>query len=401
MLGRIRRFVFSSAAVIDVRRGHASKLQSCLDSGADANWRTKYGPGYHLLDIATLHGHLDVVTTLLSAGGNPNLKNDDGSTPLHTAARVTRPTIMEALIEAGGNPNDRDEEDATVLHRALMFGVDDTSPSLRITSDNKVIPGADPIAENHDLVGVVETLINAGANPDAEFRSVGTAVHMVAKRDALIPTARRDYGITEALLDTMKKGGANIDRNTVHLSEIAPIHVAVRSGPDTIRILLRAGAKPDTEALNGATALHHAVVVYKAEPGIGLGSIEALLEGGANPNARTWTGAQTSSYRERTFRAAMELDDLDDIYSDRITHGDRTRISESLSFAWPDVVGGLTPLHMAARLNLADVVRVLRLRGGDPDLVDENGMSPLDVAENQGCAAAADALRERLDEGPE
>ena len=395
MLGRIRRYVYSRAAVLDVRRGHAAKLQACLDAGADANWRTQHGPGFHLLDIAVLHGHLEIVNTLLSAGANPNAKNDDGSTPLHTAARVARPAILDALLEAGGNPNDRDEDDVTVLHRAIMFRVDDTSRGQRITAEDKVVLGADPTAESQDLVGVVRILINAGADPNAEMRNVGTAVHLVAKRDTLIPASERDSGVTEALVDIMKKGGADIDRKTVYLSEMAPIHAAVRTGPDMIRILLRAGANPDTEALHGVTALHHAFLVHKAEPGVCLGSIKALLEGGANPNSRTWTGVQTSAYRERAFQAARELDEASE------TFGDRTRILDRLSSAWSDAVGGLTPLHLAARFNLADVIRVLRLGGADPDLVDENGMTPLELAERWDCTAAADALRESLDEEPE
>ena len=233
MLGRIRRYVYSRAAVIDVRRGHAAKLQACLDAGADANWRTQPGPGFHLLDIAVLHGHLEIVNTLLSAGANPNAKNDDGSTPLHTAARVARPAILDALLEAGGNPNDRDEDDVTVLHRAIMFRVDDTSRGQRITAEDKVVLGADPTAESQDLVGVVRILINAGADPNAEMRDVGTAVHLVAKRDTLIPAPERDSGVTEALVDIMKKGGADIDRKTVCLSEMAPIHAAVRTGHDS------------------------------------------------------------------------------------------------------------------------------------------------------------------------
>ena len=88
----------SSAAVIDARRGDVAKLQTMLDHGADANWRTEHGSGFHLLDLAIAHGHLEIVNTLLGAGADPNAKNDDGSTPVHhrRQRRSTRDTECAA-----------------------------------------------------------------------------------------------------------------------------------------------------------------------------------------------------------------------------------------------------------------------------------------------------------------
>ena len=394
--GGIPKELVSSAAVVDVRRGDVAKLRTCLNNGADANWRTAHGPGFHLLDIAILHGHLEIVNILLGAGADPNAKNDDGSTPVHTAASVARPAIMYALLEAGGNPDERDDEDATALHGATMFGTGRVPRSQRITDEDELVFGADPAVERQDPVDVARILIDAGADPNAEIRDGGgTPVHFLALRDRGVPATERNSGIIEALVATMKNGGADINRKTAGLANLAPIHMAVRTGPDAVRILLKEGADPDAEALHGATALHHAVRVHGTEPGGCLDSTKALLEGGANPNSRTWTGVQTDSYKEHAFRAAEELDAAMGARG----HGNETW-SDLLSSFWTDAVGGLTPLHVAARLNLADAVRVLRLSGADEDLVDENEMTPLEVAERWNCVDAAAALRERLDREP-
>ena len=389
----LRRYFFSRACIMDVRRGDAGKLQACLDSGADANWRTRHGPGLHLLDIAVQHGHLEIVHVLIAAGADPNTRNDDGSTPVHMAATVARPTVMAALLAAGGEADAGDDNGVTPLHKVAMFGIDDTSRGLRIEPDNSVVPGAAPAAELQDPAAVAEMLIEAGADPDREFRGVGTAVHLVAKRDALVPEDRRAPGLAEALLDALKRGGADIDRKTALLGEMAPIHAAVASGPDAIRMLLRAGADPDTPALHGATALHHAVMLHASRPGGCLAAIEALLEGGADPNARTWTGVQESSYRERAFRAAGDLD------RQLAAEGETGELLDRMRSVWTEAVGGLTPLHLAAELGLADAIRALRRAGADPDLADENGRTPLAAAEANGDKAAA-ALRETLDKPP-
>ena len=394
MLGRLRRYFFSRACILDVRRGHAAKLQACLDAGADANWQTRHGPGLHLLDIAVQHGHLEIVHTLLAAGADPNARNEDGSTSVHMAATVARPTVMAALLAADGDADAGDDNGVTPLHRVAMFGIDDTSRGLRIDAGNEVLAGAAFGAEFQDPAAVAEMLIDAGADPDREFRGVGTPVHLVAKRDALVPGDRRAPGIAEALLDALRQGGADIDRKTATLGEIAPLHVAVASGPDTIRMLLRAGADPDTPALHGATALHHAVRLHGSRPGGCLAAIEALLEGGADPNARTSTGAQEPAYRERTSRALGDLDRL------MAADGHAGHLLDGLRSGWAEAVGGLTPLHLAAELRRADAIRALRLAGADPDLADENGRTPLAVAEARGAEAAADALRESLDAPP-
>ena len=49
--------------------------------------------------VHSRYGHLEVISVLLNDGGcSPNLTNNNGSTPLHIAARNGRVYVIELLL---------------------------------------------------------------------------------------------------------------------------------------------------------------------------------------------------------------------------------------------------------------------------------------------------------------
>ena len=58
--------------------------------------------------------HPAVITTLINAGTDPNIKFEDRWTPLHYAARYSKtPAVITTLINAGADPNVKTEKRET------------------------------------------------------------------------------------------------------------------------------------------------------------------------------------------------------------------------------------------------------------------------------------------------
>ena len=78
----------------------------------------KYGRETALV-VALSHDDIRLVSVLLDAGANVNLRWGRGYLPLHDVARKTEnETILKLLIERGANVNARDPEDRTALQLA-------------------------------------------------------------------------------------------------------------------------------------------------------------------------------------------------------------------------------------------------------------------------------------------
>ena len=71
---------------VAISRGNSEMFQLLLDHGADPN----RGVGSTPLYTATQKGSLEVVELLLARGADPTLATDDGTTPLHAAAKRRR-----------------------------------------------------------------------------------------------------------------------------------------------------------------------------------------------------------------------------------------------------------------------------------------------------------------------
>ena len=132
------------------RGGTASEVQAALSAGADPNARNE--GGWAPLDLAAEYNDASVVTALIEDGADPNARDEDGWTPLHWAAEYNDASVVTALIEGGADPNARDEDGWTPLHWA---------------------------AEYND-VSVVTALIEGGADPFAVVKDGRTPLAMAS-----------------------------------------------------------------------------------------------------------------------------------------------------------------------------------------------------------------------------
>jgi len=96
-----------------VKKNDVEFVQQWLSEGGDPDYVD--GRGRSLLSIATgPGGGDDVLDTLLGAGANPNLGEND-YTPLMNAASWVAPTAVERLLEAGADPTLRNSRGQTAL----------------------------------------------------------------------------------------------------------------------------------------------------------------------------------------------------------------------------------------------------------------------------------------------
>jgi ankyrin repeat protein len=224
---------------------------SCTDLLAPEFYRAA-----SLKDVESLLKNCDVMA-----------RDDGGWTPLHHAAA------------ASGDPS--------VLRLLLARGADIEATALDDPETRRVIEHFKPLhvaAAYSTVPGILTVLINRGADVDAQLPSdtcyrpgwecATASVHIAARRvDGL------------EILETLLGAGADVDLPDEDGNR--PLHLAAQYGShDMVALLLVAGASPDEERFDGATALHQAML----NPAIARETVELLVESGIDPDEEADAG---------------------------------------------------------------------------------------------------------------
>ena len=381
-----------------------------IRAGADVNATNELGVAP--LSLACTNGSAAMVETLLERGANPNRALPTGVTPLMTCARSGNVDAVQHLLARGARVN---ETETVRGQTALMWA----------------------IAEKH--TGVAAALVAAGADVRARSHGEFTPLLFAAQQGTL--------GSARLLLDD------DVDVNGVGGDGSAALLVATESGHhDMVQFLLDAGADPNAIG-TGRTALHAAV--QHERPDI----VALLLSHGADPNARlrrrlprfagdlSSTSGPLSTIGATPFWLAAQFTDLplmrlladrgadprlpsDDGttpllvaagigYVDGYDRYGRLRFDgdvasreandlEAVQLAVSlggdvSVVNehGQTAVHGIAYLGAASILRYLADQGARLDVIDQDGRTPLSIAEGMYIAGAfvvqentAAALRE-------
>jgi hypothetical protein len=111
-------------------------------------------------------GHSDMVTVLLEAGADPNLKNKDENTPLHVAAAEGREDVVKRLVQKGADVAALNKQRWQPSHWAAAGGHSSVLKQL-------VLSGADL----HATTSTGHTCLHlcSAAGSPALFRAVHTA----------------------------------------------------------------------------------------------------------------------------------------------------------------------------------------------------------------------------------
>ena len=306
-------------------------VERLILAGATVDATNEYG--VTPLSVACSNGSVALVERLLEAGADPNRARPTGETPLMRAASTGSVRAVEALVAHGADVNRADPERGQT---PLMWAIWARRPAV---AARLIAHGADVLARSTG--GFTPLLFAAREGDSATTRSLlaaGADVH-----------------------DAMEDG-------------TSALHVAtVRGHVGTAILLLEHGADPNA-AGPGYTPLHWAAGSWQTElsgpngiatdrddewrglrgvPGDRAGFVRALLDHGADPDARLERVPPRAGYSQL-----------------RVEH----RVAGVSPFP------GATPFLLAAMAADVEVMRVLAEAGADPNRTADDGTTPLMLA---------------------
>jgi uncharacterized protein len=359
-----------SRLVEAVKAGDKTAALTLLKQKADVN--APEPDGTTALQWAVRQDDLELTERLLRAGADVKAANRYGITPLYLAALNGNAVILEKLIKSGADANAAATEGETALMTAARSGRVEAAKVL--IANGAVVDAREQwrgqtalmwaAAEGH--AGMIRELAAHGADVNARSATQKWERQVPAEpREKWLPAG----GLTPLLfagregcvecVKTLASLGADV--NATDQDGITPVLSAIINGHfDTAGALLDKGADPNLADATGRTPLYAAVdantmpasnrpapkVVENAMSGLDL--IAALLDHGADPNARL--------KKQQPYRTKVD------------------RGSDSMLGA------GTTPILRAARAGDAAAMRLLLKRGADPKIATGSDV-PVDVSQ--------------------
>ncbi|MCA1585867.1 MAG: ankyrin repeat domain-containing protein [Acidobacteria bacterium] len=270
--------------------GAAPVVRTLLDGGADADARTSTGAT--ALMLAAKAGSVDAVTGLLDKGADTNATESAyGQTALMIAAALDRADVTRVLLERGADPRIASKfTDLAALtapadpDRQPQGGGAGARPAAAAEGGERRpdVPGVTRPFRYNELIGAQGGL---------------TALHMAARQGSALA------------LRALVEGGADVNQASPG-DRTTPLLIATVNGHfDIASYLLDKGADPNLASAAGATPLYGVVNVQWApkaaypqprahlqQTSSYLDLMKALLEKGADPNARVRRKVWFASY---------------------------------------------------------------------------------------------------------
>jgi len=207
---------------------------------------------------------------LLQNGADPNVKDDDGQTPLHI---VSNPEIAQLLIKYGADINARDNKNRTPLH----YTKDPSVARLlleRGTDPNAVDnEGSTPL---HTVPRIAEILLQHGADPNAKNKKGLLPIYYALLKGACEAASLLLQVTDNSLLSDLKDESGNtllhlasdncrelvqpllyfVDVNVTDNDGNTPLHIAVfNRDVELIKLLISHGADIRAKNKNGVAPL--------------------------------------------------------------------------------------------------------------------------------------------------
>ena len=342
-----------------------------------------------LLDAARAADSTGVIT-LLEQGLPANARQADGATALHWAAHWDAAAMADALVRAGAAVDAANDFGVTPLWLACLNGSETlVAVLLAAGADaNAALPSGETVLMTASRTGSAETvrlLASHGADLNAREHTRGQTALMWA-------VAQQHPDIVETLValgaDVHARSAPRPRRihtrtagfNPSGVVDIVqgsntPILFAARQGNlEAARHLVAAGAHVNDTAASGTSAL--VVAAHSGHTALAL----FLLDQGADPNAAEagYSALHAATLRgDETLAAALVARGADP--NAPVVRGSPGRRNSPDYVLEHDVVGA-TAFWLAAHFAEPGVMRALAGAGSDPQVVMEDGTTPLMAA---------------------
>lgn len=305
-LAAVGVFAQSDADILNLAiEGNTAEVSALIADAQNVNLAQT--DGTTLLHWAVYYDDAELVDSLVERGADPAARNDYGATPLSQAAIIGNADVIALLLEAGADANEKGADDQTpIMVLARTNNTDAAEVLLEGGADVNAVEkwrGQTALmwAAAQKQPAMVELLLQAGANPDAQSlpnnweRQVTAEPRMkVLPAGGLTPLlyAARE-GCTECVRLLIDAGA---DINKTDPEAVTPLLMAnLNAKWDSAKLLIEAGAWLDKWDFYGRNPLY-AAVDYNTLPHGGrpdrlsadmttpLEIIGMILERGGNPN---------------------------------------------------------------------------------------------------------------------
>jgi len=327
---------------------------------------------------------VEQVRLLIAEGADINAAGGDKAlTPLHLAASIGHTEVVKALLEKGAEVNVGDADGNTALYWAIGSQDEETVKSL-IDGGIDVNKGAEDVHPLNLAIwnlskGIVEALLNAGANTDVKDSGGYTPLFYAA----FFNTYDRDREMLELFLDRTEQP------NTIHMA-------AYKGDLEAVKTFISNGVDVNVKDSSGCMPLHWAVL--QDSPAVA----EYLIAQGAEINEKVGNfltplfcanalpviellvskGADINTKRQNRLHKACRMGDKE--------------VAEFLISKGADVnakgSAGKTPLIYALQRGHTDVARLLIAKGAEVNAADSQGCTPISIANNNGYAEIVNLL---------
>jgi ankyrin repeat protein len=338
-----------------------------------ARVKVRFGRSNHTpLHAAASRGFLPLVTLLLANEAEPDSRDSQGFTPLHDAAEHGQTLVVRTLLNAGAQVNAVNAVGRTALFLAASRGQEETITFLLSHGADVALAGTDGqgplhIAAFNARPASLRPLL--ARRPALEKLSrAGTPLHAVAEGPVL-----------RALAGAQAKPGQK-----------PPPAGTIADAVTCARMLVEAGASPDTPDSNGLTPLQIAAA-FGNRP-----VLEQLL--GPAKGALTSRDAQGFSLLHHAARGPIlpgYAPDAQPALPAETLAGCGVTIALLVERGIPVNVreqSGLTPLHLAASAGNLPAVQALLTARADVRIASKAGATALHWAAARGRTEAVQAL---------